>query len=129
MTTAKHPTKKYTEKFASDLAAFLSAPPEPPRRVFTLLGLLRSVEPQIRALFGAGYSADQIMAFLAAKDVPVDHPSVARFMRNVQRRKRAPRGSAPESVESTVASTAAESVRAEESAEASVSVVNDAGES
>lgn len=77
--------RTFTEAFVADLVAFLSAPPGPPERVLTLADLLDAITPQVRALFRAGYTADQVREFLASKRVPATAQEVTRFLRDVRR--------------------------------------------
>ena len=87
--TQKHlGSSGYSETFVSTLSAFLAAPPEPPRRKLTLVDVLTAVAPQVRALFDAGYGAEQIREFLAAKGISPNRTEVSKFLRQCSGRVR-----------------------------------------
>ncbi|MDA8093670.1 MAG: hypothetical protein M0T84_07100 [Betaproteobacteria bacterium] len=63
----------FTPEQIADLRDFLKHPPAPPKPQATqgVRNLLRVIAPEVRALLRAGYAPEQVVEFLAARDVQI----------------------------------------------------------
>lgn len=59
--------QRFNQKTVEDLRGLLERPPAPPTRSLTRDDVLDAVRDQIIALAAAGYSPDEVFAFIASK--------------------------------------------------------------